>query len=298
MVSTLKDKKQKKNEDEKKNKEKGNDWVGFIVSFLKSLTFYLIYASIGTGLLFGIHNLNDEIHLPTNINKMPYNPTKNNNIFETFPYVPYNGSSSKITSVLFPFLSWMDSNTTTGQIFSRTIASSMATSRSFIKGLFTIGCPGYKSTDKKSGYSYVCSDTSTFIQNLIIVFGPLLLMFLSVIPILPIYTAYESFKTFLFTPSGIIMKLLLLIPIYFIIFFMSSYSLIYPLIFTLYSSYMMVKKHKLRDYLKCYKMLFYTYFVLSIISPVFNNLKPLYSIIALCVLSIPYLLYIYRYVFG
>lgn len=296
MVSTLKDMKQKKNVKKKTNK--GNDWGGFLVSFLKSFTFYLIYASIGSGLLFGIHNLNNEIHLPTNIDKMPYNPTKNNNIFETFPYVSYNGSSSKITSILFPFLSWMDSNTTVGQIFSRTIGSSMASSRSFIKGLFTIGCPGYKSISKKSGYSYVCSDTSPFIQNLIIVFGPLLLLLLSVIPILPLYTAYESFKTFLFTPSGIIMKLLLLIPIYFIIFFMSSYSLIYPLIFVLYSSYMMVKKQKLGDYLKCYNILFYTFFVFSLLSPVFTNLKPLYSIIAVCVLSIPYLLFLYRFIFS
>lgn len=292
-MSTLKER--KKTQEEESKPRTSNDWLGFVKDLLKIFIQCAIYLLVGSGILYAVNHLNDDVNLPSDINKPPYNPERKNNLFKTFPYVHYNNKNATqmVSSLLFPSLAWDSSPTTGGQVFSRTIASSMSSTRGLLSGLLAALCPGYDG-DTKKNVKYTCSESNSLIEHLMVAFSPLLVVLLVIIPAIPLYSAYEGFKTFIFMNASPILKFFMLIPIYFLLGFTGLYQLIYPALFFIYSGYRLFKDGKATQYIKSYKFVYYTAIAIALISSSTSSLTTKYATIVSIVAIIPYFFMLYK----
>ena len=272
IMSTLRDKKKIASSSVNVNKNNDgttNNWGGYIGNVVKSLLYNGLYILIGIGIIYASRNLNNETYLPTNINKPPYNPSNATNFIKSFPYVPHQKGSIQTESYLLPFMAWIGPRSGISELFSKTIASSMISTRSIIKDLLEV-------------LQEVASPSQDIerifrMENLFVLLGPFILSLLLIIPIIPFISFITSIRTYFTTNSDIFIKLLMLLPLYFVVIFLGVYQAVYPFIFDIYSIFNMASAKKMTEYLKRFKIILYLGASMALITPAFTNLKIYYS---------------------
>ena len=292
-MSTLKERKQLVNTsdnsvDDTDSKNNTNNWGGYVSGVVQSILYNGIYILLGIGIIYASRTLNSETYLPTNINKPPYNPTSSTNFIKAFPYVTHSTGQGQIRteSLLLPFMSWLGPESSIGELFSKTIGSSMISARSIISNLLEI--------IQEIATPSADIERIFRMENLMVLLSPPILMLLLIVPVIPIMSFITSIKTYFTASSSIFIKILMLLPLYFVLLFLGMYQAVYPVLFDIYSVFKMGSNNDFKEYLKRFKILLYFGVSLALITPSFTNLKYYYSLGIMGIMLIPIILHLFK----
>jgi len=234
----------KDNKDKKKVVRDYSDWKGFGTGLLTTFIMAIIIIVNGMALLYHTKLGVKLDPLPTNVNKLPYNPSPNANLNDTLPYVNYPQTDANFI-----------------QLFSRMIAYSMSYFRKTLEILFMAFNVRSATTNP---------DTFSRLDYMIFIVG---FIIMGALPFgLSIIGVIGAIVGFFEANSGIITKFFMLCVSFFVLWGIFSFQMLYAFIFLISGVYSLYNIKKMGLYFNNLKHIIYWIVVLSILIPASSTL--------------------------